>query len=302
LNELSNFMQGTVNSIIKVIAPLNNRYRDASSSPREKLEALWEMGEQLISMGVTKPHSVGWAVQRETKGLIKRPTVFRSHKIRTIWTSKDELIRNLGDIRGLSNLTEILPLLDPAQKVRANLTQEHIQSIYQHACSDPPQKFKRYIANSKREFSHGRLGKTLDKSRHLDELATKVSAFKVLLSQCLTLVNEPNLRSRDAFRANTSIEELRAFSNMCIALTTKDNFRLYKRRGPPKSHSKNEIFEELYNHFRQMLDKTTDVERARLRRVISAEALAQMSDIISSLSTEEAVRDFRDRQRIAISL
>ena len=295
-------MPVSVNSIIKVIVPLNNRYRDAASSNREKLEFLWKIGDQLVAMGVTKPHSVGWAVQRETKGLIKRPTVFRSHKIRMIWPSKDDLIRNLGDIRGLSNLTEILPLLDPAQTVRAHLTHEHIKQIYQHACSDPPQKFKRYIANLKREFSHGRLGKTLDKSKHLDELATMVSAFKILLAQCLTFINEPDPVGRDTFRANTSAEELGAFSNMCIALTTKDNFRLYRRLGPLKSSSKDENFQELYNHFREMLDKRIDVERARLRRVISAEALAQMSDVVSSLSSEQAVRDFRDRQRIAISL
>src|SRR5215469_2781645 len=146
-----------VNSIIKVIVPLNNRYRDVTSSNREKLESLWEIGDQLVALGVTKPHSVGWAVQRETKGLIKRPTVFRSHKVRMIWPSKNELIKNLGDIRGLSNLTEILPLLDPAQTVRAHLTRQHIKQIYQHACSDPPQKFKRYITDFKREFSHGRL-------------------------------------------------------------------------------------------------------------------------------------------------
>ena len=291
-----------VNLVIKAIVPLNNRYRDATSSNREKLESLWEIGDQLVAMGVTKPHSAGWAVQRETKGLIKRPTVFRSHKIRMIWPSKDELIRNLGDIRGLSNLTEILPLLDPAQTVRAHLTHEDIKQIYQHACSDPPQKFKRYIGNLKRDFSHGRLGKALDKSKHLDELATMVSAFKILLAQCLTSVNEPDPLNRDTFRANISSEELRAFSNMCIALTTKDNFRLYRRLGQQKSSSKNQIFRELYDHFREMLDKTSDVERARLRRVISAEALAQMSDVVSSLSSEKGVRDFRDRQRIAISL
>jgi hypothetical protein len=295
-------MPVSINSIIKVIAPLNNRYRDAMSSNREKLDSLWEIGDRLVAMGVTKPHSVGWAVQRETKGLIKRPTVFRSHKIRMIWPSKDELIKNLGDIHGLSNLTEILPLLDAAQTVRARLTAGHIKQIYQHACSDPPQKFKRYIANLKREFSHGRLGKALDKSKHLDELATMVSAFNILLAKCLAFIKEPHLLNRDRFRANNSAEELRAFSNMCIALTTKDNLRLYRRLGPPKSKSKNKNFQEVYNHFRQMLDKTNDVERARLRRLISAEALAQMSDVVSSLSSEEAARDFRDRQRIAISL
>lgn len=291
-----------VNIIIKTIIPINNRYRDGASSTRCKLEALWEIGNQLVKMGVTKPHSVGWAVQRETRGLIKRPTVFRSHKVRTIWGTKEDLLRDLGEIQGLSNLTEILPLLDPAQKVRANLSPHQFKEIYRHACSDSPQKFKEYIANLKKKFSYGRLGKTLDKSRHLDKLRFLVSTFESLLTQSLKIIDQTEQTERNRFRASTSAEEFRAFSNMCISLTTRDNFRLYKRQGPPKSASYNKQFQELYDRFREMLDKTSDVERARLRRVISAEALAQMSDIVSSLGSEEGVEDFRARQKIAISL
>lgn len=289
-------------TIIQTITPINNRYRDAVSSTRSKLEALWEMGDQLVKMGMTKPHSVGWAVQRETRGLIKRPTVFRSHKVRTIWVTKEELIRDLGEIQGLSSLTEIIPLLDPAQKVRACLSPDQLKEIYRRACSDPPQKFKKYVAEFKREFSYGRLGKALDKSRHLDQLHSLVSSFRSLLAQSLKIIDQTEPTERNRFRTGTPTEELRAFSNMCISLTTRDNFRLYKRLGPSKSASNNKPFQELYDHFREMLHKTGDVERARLRRVISAEALAQMSDLISSLGSERAVQDFRARQKIAISL
>jgi len=291
-----------LNTIIKTIIPINNRYRDATSSTRSKLEALWNMGDQLAKIGVTKPHSVGWAIQRETRGLIKRPTVFRSHKVRTIWATKEDLVADLGGIQGLSSLTEIIPLLDPAQKVRACLSSDELKEIYHHACSDPPQKFKQYIANLKKKFPYGRLGKALDKSKHLDKLRFLVSTFRILLGQYLRIIDEAVPAGRDQFRAETPVEELRAFSNMCIALTTKDNFRLYKRLGPYRSVSNNEQFKTLYNHFREMLDKASDVERARLRRVIAAEALAQMSDIGSSLGSEEGVRDFRARQKIAISL
>lgn len=291
-----------LNTIIKTIIPINNRYRDAASSTRCKLEALWEIGDQLVKMGVTKPHSVGWAVQRETRGLIKRPTVFRSHKVRTIWGTKEELLRDLEGIQGLSNLTEILPLLDPAQKVRACLSPHQLREICRHACSDSPQTFKEYIVDLKRKFSYGRLGKTLDKSRHLDKLRFLVATFESLLTQCLKIIGQTEPTERDRFRASTSAEELRAFSNLCISLTTKNNFCLYKRLGPRKSASCNKQFQELYDRFREMLDKTSDVERARLRRVISAEALAQMSDIVSSLGNEEGVEDFRARQKIAISL
>lgn len=183
-------MPASVNAIIKVISPINNRYRDPAASTRMKLEALWELGDQLIRMGVTKPHTVGWAVQRETRGLIKRPTIFRSHKIRTIWASKVDLIKDLGQLQGLSNLTEILPLIDPAQAVRKRLSLEQLTDIYQHACSDSPQKFKQFINDIKREFSNGKLGKSLDRSKHLERLHEIVSNFKILMSHLLKILDQ----------------------------------------------------------------------------------------------------------------
>jgi hypothetical protein len=291
-----------IDIIIRAIAPINNRYRDPTASPRMKLEALWEMGDQLMLLGVKTPHSVGWMVQRETKGLIKRPTVFRSYKIRTIWVSKEELLKNLGQIQGLSNLTEILPLIDPAQNVRRQLSPDQISEIYRRASCDPPKIFKRYITGLKRGFAHGRLGKHLDKFKHLDQLRCIVNNFKELQRYLLNILDETTSAGRDGFRTNTSREELRAFSNMCIALTTKDNFRLYRQLGPPTPDSQNEQFKTLYSYFYDILNKTSDVERARLRRLISADALAQMSDMVSSLDSEKSVKDFKARSKLAISL
>ncbi len=291
-----------ISTIVRAISDINNRYRDPSTSTRMKLEALWEMGDLLARLGVTKPHSIGWAVQRETKGLIKRPTIFRSHKIRTIWSSKQELMRDLGGLQGLSSLTELLPLIDPAQDVKRKLSPEQLSSLFQHACSDTPGKFKQYLRDIKKEFSHGKLGRPLDKAKHLPQLQDVVVNFKRLHTFLSNLIEQESATERLNFRAHTSTDELRAFSNMCIALTTKENYRLYKHLGPSLSSSLNKDFATLYDRFRHILDKPADVERARLRRLISAEAMAEISDMISSLSSEEAVDDFKERRKLAIPL
>ena len=295
-------MRTSLNNIIKAISPINNLYRDPATSPRVKLEALWEMGNRLVEMGVTSPHSTGWSVQKETRGLIKRPTVFRSHKVRTIWPSKEALLKDLGQLQRLSNLTEILPLIDPAQVVRKRLSKEQVDEIYKRACSDSPEKFKQYLGVFKRAYSNGQLGKSLDRSKHLRHLYDIVSDFKALLAYLLKILDQEEPTERDQFRASTSSEELRSFSNMCISLTTKENYRLYKKLEPVIPNSRSPNFHSLYCHFRQILDKVGDVERARLRRLISAEALAQMSDMVSSVISEESVDDYRARRELIISL
>jgi hypothetical protein len=295
-------MRGNINHIVKAISAINNQYRDPAACVRAKLEALWEMGDQLISMGVSNPHSVGWAVQKETNGLIKRPTVFRSHKIRTIWSSKETLLKDLGQLPRLSHLTEILPLIDPAQPVRHRLSTDELEGLYKHACCDPPQAFRQYLGTLKRKYSHGRLGRSLDRAKHLDQLQNVVSDFRALRNYLLKILDQAEPTERQQFRIGTLPAELRAFSNMCISLTTKDNYRLFKNTGPSMSNSRNIQFNRLYNCFRELLGKKGDVERARLRRLISADALAQMSDMVSSLISEDGVVDFRNRRDLTISL
>lgn len=291
-----------IDNVIKAIIPFNNRYRDPSSSTREKLVSMWEIGNQLHKLGVRKPHSVGRAIQKVTEGLIKRPTIFRSFKTRTIWPSKDELLQDIGRITGLSNLKEIFPLIDPEQKIRSTLEKQQLNEIYIRACSDPPEQFKRYVVQLKKKLAYGRLGKPLDKSRHLRDLEKVAKDFACLHETLDSILRKQDPSERNEFRSGTTVEELIAFSNMCIALTTKTNLRLYRRLGKPTSESTNDKFQVLYNYFFKILGQKTDEERARLRRLISSDSLAQMSDAISSVSTEEAVGDYRARQKITISL
>jgi hypothetical protein len=288
--------------VVRAITPMNNRYRDPSTSIRIKLVALWEMGDCLFSLSVSNPHAVGWSVQRMTNGLIKRPTVFRSHKIRSIWESKITLLRDVGDLRALSNLKEMVPLIDPAQKVRRQLTPSQLREIYRHACTDTPTEFGQFIGGLKQQFSSGRLGKPLDRSKHLQDLQVYVKQFDVLLKYLMRTVQEDAPAERARFVSATPEAERRAFSNMSIALTTKGNYRLYKRLGPSVPSSGNSEFNSLYSWFRFLLNKLSDVERARVRRLISAEAFALLSDIVSSIGDEKGVVDFRARQKLSIAL
>ncbi len=295
-------MSANIKEIVNRIAPLNNKYRDPSTPIRAKLETLWEIGDILVQLGVTKPHTVGWAVQKETRGLIKRPTVFRSHKVRTIWNSKDDLIRDFGELKSLSNLTEILPLVDPAQEVRGRLSQQQLTEIYKHACYDSPVKFKGYIKVLKQQYAHDRLGRPLNRDKHLKELGEVIDGLRILITYLNKIISDPEPSMRQQFRNDTLEVEVRSFSNMCISLTTKENLRLYKNIGPGESSSKNKTIKYLYNYFHNILNRTGDNERARLRRIVSAEVLAQLSDMISSLLTEDGVKDYKARQKIAIKL
>ena len=295
-------MLANINEIVAAIAPLNNTYRDPATSAETKMEMLWQIGDVLQRMRVTKPHALGWAVQKETKEIIKRSTIIRGYKVRAIWDSKEALLRNLGGIKFISNLFEMLPLIDPAQEVRKNLSLGQLAEIYSQACSDTSKGFRKYISGIKHKYSHGRLGKPLNRERYLEALNDVVVKLKKMVEYLRGIINDKDVSRRDEFRKKMPLQDIMAFSNMCIALTTKENFRLYKRNWPAESSTNNEEIKFLYQFFYSLLEKKRDEERARLRRLVSAEVLAQISDVLSSLKSEEGVTDFKERQKIAIDL
>lgn len=295
-------MHANINKIIETVAPFNNAYRDSSAPARIKIEMLWQIGDVLQKLQVKKPHSLGWEVQRETKQIIKRSTIIKGWKVRSIWSTKTGLFRDLGKIKSVSNLFEIFPLIDPAQEVRSKIPSKQLKEIYSEACRSNPKLFNAYISGIKKEYSHGRLGEPLNRERHLKELDGVVLRLRKVINYFKGIINDKNILKRDELRKNMPVQDIMAFSNMCIALTTKDNIRLYKRNWLPEALTNNEDMKFLYQFFYSLLEDKNDERRARLRRLVPAEILAQISDMLSSLKSEELIADFRERQKLAISL
>ncbi|MBU0571968.1 MAG: hypothetical protein KKC50_08020 [Candidatus Omnitrophica bacterium] len=295
-------MTTNLNAVIKEIAYLNNVYRSAGAQVKTKLETLWEIGDCLFKLGVSKPHSMGWEIQRETKGLIKRPTIFRAHKIKQIWAKKDEMIKDIGSLKSISSLSEMLPLIDPNQEVRKKILHKELEQLYKYASSNNKKNFKNYVSFLKNKYSHGRLGQQLDRAKYLKNYDEVIKDFKKLQGELLKMVKENKSDERERFKKQVPIDEIRSFSNMCLSLTTKNNFKLYKNIPPPQSSATNKAFQSLFNFFKILLSKKSDIERARIRRLISAEAFAQLSDMITSIQSEESAEDYKKRQQLSIGI
>src|SRR4030095_14588570 len=100
--------------------------------------------------------------------------------IRTIWPSRATLIQEVGRVKGLSVVTELLPVLDPAQDFRARLSRDEAADILRHANDDLPGHFRDYLGGVKARFARGRLGAHLDKTKHLEPLKPAARGFHLL--------------------------------------------------------------------------------------------------------------------------
>lgn len=291
-----------VAEIVRAMTKWNNVYRSAEASVENKLDALWQIGNYLHRIGVQNPHALGWRIQAETNGLVKRPTIFRSYKLRAIWQRKEDLLKDCRGMKGLSNLREMLPLLDPAQEVHKKIPDAVLSELKKQMRTLAPGEFSRELAAVKARFKGGRLGERLDRSKHLRAYAELCECFEAVMASFEAAVNTATRKERDRVRSKVSEAELRALSNMAIGLTSRENVRFYKRLEPQESSSAWREFATLYRGMRVLLDEQSEVERARLRRLINPVELALFSDLASSLVNEKGVVDFMERRTLGFPL
>ncbi len=291
-----------ISGVVQAITKWNNVYRSPDANLQSKLEALWEMGDYLHKIGARNPHSLGWKIQEATKGLIKRPTVFRSHKLRSIWSTKGEFVRDCRGIKGFSNLREMIPLLDPAQKVHRRIPTQVLAELKKKMRTLSPIEFEKELAAVKAMFKTGRLGERLDRAKHLGGYEELRRCFVCVFQALEKVMAKADSKQRDEVRARVQGQELLAVSNMALALTSKENARFYKRFGPERSSSTWVEFRHLYGTLRILLEEKSEIERARLRRLISPVQLALFFDMTHSLLTEEGVAEFLERRALEFPL
>ena len=295
-------MMRNLGTVIEQIAPHNNVYRDRTASIRDKLAAMWQIGDILMKTAVTKPHSLGWAIQRETGGLIKRPTVFRSYKFRVLWPNKLEFLERFGDIRGLSSLVEMLPLLDPGQRVKHRVPANIVDDLRSKMRVLPPARFKAELDAVKKRYSDGTLGKTYDRNRGLATIRSVAESFQRVYARLQRSVARNDGALLGTLRTQIPENELRDFSTMCLALTTRENQNLCPN--PPRNGSLATFtaFRRAYDGAAALLRDSPDARRAKFRRLFGPEALADLADLCNSAATDQGVKAYKQRARASIPL
>jgi hypothetical protein len=283
-----------LNLLINEITKANNVYRDANQAPINRILALWDLGDVLLKHKVDKPHSYGWKIQDQTMGIIKRMTIARAYRIRQIWPKRGYIEKTFGGIKGTSIFIESLPILDTNGQMYKSLSKKLIDELIKYMNILPAVQFTKYIKNFKAEHKQGRVGENNDRERYLKDYVNIQNYFLTFYKQLQKLILENNFYGIDELKTKISLEERKAFSNFCLALTSKKNIIFYKPF-PINSKTKMFNFQIIFNFFKELLEDSNDTRRARLRRVVPPELLVEMSDMLNSIVSEEKIKSYQKR-------
>lgn len=294
-----------INKIIQKIAPYSNKYNSKDSSTLDKLSAMWEIGEILFSLNDAKPHSLGWDIQEKTGGIIKRPLIFRSYKIRKIWENKKDLISECKTIKNLSNITEMFPLIDPDQKTdRENLPESIVKDLRKKMVLMEPKEFQSLLKKIKVKYKDERMGQENDRQRNEPEMYPQAFIFNNISKLFISLIDENKKEEREKLRKMIPLPELVIFSKICDRLASHDdNVKDFDVINYELSKSSNENFKSFFDFSIQNL-LSNKQKRKIFYRVVNNKpySITEISDIASSLVDEDAVKRYHSRKKLEIRL
>jgi len=283
-----------LNLLIDDITKSNNVYRDTNQAPINRILALWDLGNILFKHKVDKPHSYGWKIQDQTIGIIKRMTIARAYRIRQIWPERDYVKKTFGGIKGTSIFIESLPILDSNGQMYKSLSKKAVDELIKYMNILPAVQFTKYLKNFKAKHKQGRVGESNDRERYLKDYVSIQNYFLTFYKHLQKLILGNKFDGIDELKTKISLGERKAFSNFCLALTSKKNIIFYK---PFPSSSKAEMinFQIIFNFFKELLKESNDTRRARLRRVVPPELLVEMSDMLNSIISKEKIKSYQKR-------
>lgn len=294
-----------INKIIQKIAPYSNKYNSKDSSTLDKLIAMWEIGDILFSLNDAKPHSLGWDIQEKTGGIIKRPLIFRSYKIRKIWVNKKDLISECKTIKNLSNITEMFPLIDPDQKTdRENIPESIVKDLRKKMVLMEPKEFQSSLKKIKVKYKDERMGQENDRQRNEPEMYPQAFIFNNISKLFISLIDENKKEEREKIRKMISLPELVIFSKICDRLAFQDdNVKDVDVINCEMSKSSNENFKSFFDFSIQNLLNNKQ-KRKIFYRVVNNKpySITEISDIASSLVDEDAVKRYHSRKKLEIRL
>jgi hypothetical protein len=282
-------MKPSVGALLQELRPAINRVNSRETLPVDVLSAMWEIGDILRKNRVSKPHSVGDELQHATGGIVKRPVIFQSAKVRDIWPSSASLRQELWGLRSKQNVIDMLPFLDPKQRDRYHVTKKELAELrlamvgLQHGRFDP------MLRRFKRAHAVRSLGKKLDREQHLPELAGVASQLSAEGEGLQRLLEE-----------GTSTEDLVAAKTLAARLRFSAGGASSLDRAVPEL-----TLEPLIAIDRALSGSgvlTNVMKRRRLWRLFARERLMELADAVLATTSPEARSAYFQHQRMAETL
>lgn len=287
-----------LSSLVQQITPLYNKYRESKNtiSGKEALEIMWDIGDilrQYIDEHNIAPHTLFWSVYGNAEGTqnvakksyITREFQNRCHRIRKIFSDKEQIRRELPTLRSFTTFREAMPFFDNEKYKFEGKEKKDLLALLNSNLQ--PQKILQKIKLLQKE----RIGINNPRTQRLHEVENEKQTFISFYNFIYKLARLENYDICLHEAGNVKSDYIKVLSRNVSALS-QEGLKFINFNVPDELTSQWEEFSQIVKHLISQKDAKM---RRRFRRLIPVERIVRLADMLYGISSEENFINIKKR-------
>ncbi|MEW6738921.1 MAG: hypothetical protein ACOYU2_08100 [Nitrospirota bacterium] len=287
-----------ISFLVQQITPLYNKYRENKNiiSGTEALEIMWDIGDilkQYIEEHNIAPHRLFWSVYGNAEGTqnvakksyITREFQNRCHRIRKIFSDKEQIRKELPNLRSFTTFREAMPFLDNEKYKFKGKEKEDLLALLNSDLQ--PQK----ILDKIRSLQKEKIGIRNPRTQRLHEVENGKQVFIDFYNFIYKLTRLENYDMCLHELGNVNSDYIKVLSKNVSALS-QEGLKFIDFNIPDELTSQWKEFSQIVKHLISQKDAKM---RRRFRRLIPVERIVRLADMLYGLVSEENFKTSQKR-------
>lgn len=287
-----------VSNLINKITPIYNEYRKNSdiAVPTDQIIRMWKIGDEIKKyLNKTKiaPHKLYREIYGKSesssnvsqRSYITREFLGRSYRVRNMFETQSEIKKTFPNLTGFSHFREAMPFFDnPKHKL---LDQEY-KELLSILNSYKPNTIKTKLV---KQLLKKKIGIKNPRTQRLSDWQEEKDLFVRFYNELYNTINE--------FSFIEAREKLNCPSNRLIKVLAQNTGALsadgLKMNQMDISDSSGWLWKEYTSLVERLIKKESPVERRRFRRLVPADRLMRLSEMLYALTDDQSFNNFKNK-------
>lgn len=288
-------MELDIQKLIKDITPLYNSYKESNRtiSGANALEIMWEIGDllkKILEISNIPPHNLYRKIYGKAEGqkditqksYITREFLGRSYRIRNIFKNKQDIQKDLPNLKSFITFREAMPFFDNKKYILTGGEKEKLLSLLNSDLSPT------LILNKVKLLQSEKIGIKNPRDQKLGELQPQKEIFINFYNYLFNLIKNNNYEFIKKEFADVDVSVLKKVSSNTSALAQEG----VTYAEIPESNLGTQWLS--YIHMLNNLSAQMDAkERRRFRRLIPPERIVKLAEMTQALTSEDSFKNFK---------
>lgn len=279
-----------IKKLITNLTPLYNEYRKnrETNTPVEQVVLMWKIGDILknfIDQNDIAPHTLYREIYGKSesssnvsqRSYMTREFLGRSYRVRNMFKTQAEIKRTFPNLTGFSHFREAMPFFDnPKHK----LSDKEYQALLDLLNGPQPDALK---TKQVKQLLKKKIGTKNPRTQRLADWQKEKEIFINFYNEILRVIHECGYKESMAALNTPQLSLIKLLAQNTGALSA-DGLKMY----PMKiSDTVDSLWQEYTDLVARLIENESPVERRRFRRLIPADRLIKLSEMLYALTEEQ---------------